>query len=109
MKVKCYSVRLKDLERISVKAYKATCFNGAEGFIPASQVFGYDMEVKKSDAYWISAWILEKSELQYSDKKVAWFDSETRRMLPSYTVKRHTPSKQNPIESNEIDALKKSN
>lgn len=109
MKVKCYSVRLKNLERISVKAYKATCFDGSDGFIPASQVFGCDNDVQKSDAYWVSAWILEKSNLQYSGKKVAWFDSETRKMLPSYTVKNHTPSKQAPIESNEIDTLRKSN
>lgn len=72
-KTKCYSVRLESLSSISEKAYKATAFDGSTAIIPKSQVFGQDFEVQKSDAYWISSWILEQKELQYSDKKVRWF------------------------------------
>lgn len=60
MKTLCYSVRLESLVKISDKAYKATSFDGTTDIIPASQVFGQDYDVIKSDAYWISAWILDK-------------------------------------------------
>lgn len=73
MKTKCYSVRLESLVSISDRAYKATAFDGSEDIIPKSQVFGQDWEVTKSEAYWISAWILEKKSIQYSSKKVKWF------------------------------------
>lgn len=76
MKTKCYSVRLSSLVSISDKAYKATAFDGSEAILPKSMVFGQDYEVQKSEAYWIAAFILEKEEckLQYSDKKVKWFN-----------------------------------
>jgi hypothetical protein len=99
MKVKCYSVRLQSLTQISGKAYKASSFDGSQDIIPASQVFGQDYEVTKSDAYWISAWILEKKSIQYSTKKEAWFDSETKLMLPSYTVTKHIPNRIEPVNT----------
>ena len=92
-KVKCYSVRLSSLTQISDKCFKATGFDGSEDLIPASQVFGQDYEVQKSDAYYISAWILEKKNLQYSDKKERWFDSDTGAMLPTYIIEKHIPNK----------------
>jgi hypothetical protein len=95
MKTKCYSVRLESLTSISPKCYKAVAFDGSEDFIPSSQVFGQDYEVTKSDAYWISAWILEKKSIQYSCKKERWFDSETGKMLPKVTIERHIPEKIN--------------
>lgn len=73
MKVKCFSVRLQTLYEISEKAFRAVAFDGSTAIIPKSQVFGRDCEVQKSDAYWISAWILEQKEIQYSNKKVKWF------------------------------------
>lgn len=75
MRTLCYSVRLESLVRISDKAFKATAFDGSSDIIPASQVFGRDYEVMKSDAWWISAWILGKKSIQYSGKKQAWFDA----------------------------------
>ena len=105
MKTLCYSVRLESLVRISDKAFKATAFDGSSDIIPASQVFGVDYEVQKSDAYWISAWILEKKSIQYSGKKQAWFD-ENGHMMPTYIIDRHTPDKLEPKESNIIDELK---
>lgn len=106
MKTLCYSVRLERLVQISDKAYKATTFDGSQDIIPASQVFGRDYDVTKSDAYWISAWILGKKSIQHSNKKQAWFD-ENRHQLPTFTVERHTPKKQEPKENNIINDLKR--
>lgn len=92
MKTKCYSVRLQSLVRISDKAYKAIAYDGSEAILPESQVFGPDYDVQKSEAYWISSWILGKKDLQYSSKKVACFDGNGN-MLPSYTVTKHVPEK----------------
>lgn len=76
MRIKCFSVRLKDIISISNKAYKATAFDGSTAIIPKSQVFDEDLEIQKSQAYWIAAFILEKEDcqLQYSNKKVRWFN-----------------------------------
>lgn len=106
MKTLCYSVRLESLVRISDKALKATAFDGSSDIIPASQVMGQDYDVQKSDAWWISAWILEKKSLQYSSKKKAWFD-EHGTQLPTYTVERHTPEKKEAKETNIINDLKR--
>lgn len=94
------------LEPISPLAYKAVAFDGSSDIIPASQVFGMDYEVSKSDAWWISAWILEKKSLQYSHKKSAMFDSKTRRRLPDIIIEKHNPTYVQPIEDNRIDDLR---
>ena len=91
MKIKCYSVRLECLSEISDMALKAIDFNGNEDIIPSSQFFGVDYDVGKSNTYWISAWILDKKCLTYSDKKVRFFDKDTGRMLPTITIEHHTP------------------
>jgi hypothetical protein len=85
----------------------ATAFDGSEALIPTSQIFGQDYSVSKSEAYWISAWILEKKDLQYSPKKEAWFDSVTRKMMPTYKIEKHTPERVEPVENNTIKKLKK--
>lgn len=104
MKTLCYSVRLESLVKISDKAYKATSFDGTTDIIPASQVFGQDYEVIKCEAYWISAWILDKKNIQYSSKKKAWFD-ENGHQLPTYIVERHTPERQKAKDNNVINEL----
>ena len=106
MRTLCYSVRLESLVRISDKAFKATAFDGSTDIIPASQVMGRDYDVQKSDAWWISAWILEKKNIQYSGKKQAWFD-ENVHQLPTYTIERHTPEKIAAKESNIISELQR--
>ena len=75
-KIKCCSVKLESLIRISDKAFKARSYDGSVDIIPSSCVFGQDFEVQKSNAYWIAAWILPKKEIQYSSKKIKWFDHE---------------------------------
>jgi hypothetical protein len=107
MKTKCYSVRLSSLTTISEKCYKATAFDGSEALIPKSQVFGQDYSVQKSEAYWISEWILKQKDLQYSGKKQATFDSVTRKEVPTWTIEKHEPTKINPLENNTIKSLKK--
>ena len=106
MKTKCYSVRLESLVRISDKAYKATAFDGSSDIIPASQIYGRDWDVQKSDAYGIAAWILDKKDLQYSGKKEAWFD-ESGNKLPTYHVEHHKPKKEVALEQNIVEQLKK--
>ena len=107
MKSLCYSVRLSSLTVISDKCYKATAFDGSEALIPKSQVFGQDYSVTKSEAYWISEWILKQKSLQYSGKKEAWFDSVTRKMQPTFKIEKHEPEKLDPKDSNNIQRLKK--
>ena len=107
MKTKCYSVRLQSLTEISAKCFKAIAFDGSEALIPKSQVFGQDYGVSKSEAYWISAWILEQKSLQYSIKKEATFDSVTRKEVPSWTVVKHSPEAKEPVENNTIKELKR--
>lgn len=80
MKCKCFSVRLASLTDISDKACKARDFCGNEDIIPKSQIYGRDWEVIKSEAYWISAWVLEKKSIMVG-KKFAWFDSETKNKI----------------------------
>ena len=107
MKSLCYSVRLSSLTAISDKCYMATAFDGSEALIPKSQVFGQDYSVQKSDAYWISEWILKQKSLQYSSKKQAWFDSVTRKEVPTWTIEKHEPTKIDPLENNTIKELKR--
>lgn len=110
MKTKCYSVKLQSFYQISDKCYKALAFDGSEALIPASQYFGRDYEASdKSEAYWISCWILEKKELQHSTKRAAWHDPETGRMRPHFdiTITHHTPEPMSPVENNFIEELKK--
>ena len=102
MRTKCYSVRLKSMTSISTRCYKATAFDGSEALIPTSQYFGQDYEVTKSEAHWISAWILSKKDLQYSGKKDRFFDNKTRRMLPNVTFTKHIPVKK-VIKKNHTD------
>ena len=106
MRTLCYSVRLESLVKISRRAFRATAFDGSSDIIPVSQVFGMDYDVRKSDAYWISAWILGKKSIQYSGKKQAWFD-ENGNQLPTYTIDRHTPEKKEAKESNIIQEIKR--
>ena len=109
MKVKCYSVRLKNLTDISPKCWKGEDWQGNTALIPDSQYFGRDYDVQKSDAYWVSAWLVEKEDfgLMVSMKKEAWFDKDSGEMLPTYIITHHVPEKIEPKENNTIQKLKK--
>ena len=94
------------LVSISDRAYKATAFDGSTDVLPKICLFGVDYDVHKSEAYWISAWILEKKDLQYSKKKEAWFD-EKGNMLPTYYVEHHIPEKKQLINYKPIKELQR--
>jgi len=89
---KCISVRLESFDQISPKCYLAIAFDGSEALIPASQYFGQDYDVSKSEAHWITEWILEKKELQYSRKKTTIFTKDGRN-IGNITIEHHTPKK----------------
>lgn len=80
------------------------CYDGSEDLIPKSQVFGQDYEVLKTDAYWISEWILVKKNLQYSSKKVCWFD-DLGNKTPHYEIIRHIPNEIEPKKINPDESL----
>lgn len=97
------------LTSVSEKAYKATAFDGSTAILPKSQVFGQDYDVGKSEAYWISEWILEKKELQYSRKKVSYFDRDRADYIPEtgITIERHIPEEKQPVNNPPIAELLK--
>lgn len=107
MKTRVISVKLKSLESISEKAYKATAFDGSTAIIPKSQVFADDFEVWKSEAYWIAEWILKQKELQYSDKKSGWYNPATRKIEPDYHchIETHVPKPIDPIDPKPDESL----
>lgn len=109
MKTKCFSVRLMSLVSISDKAYKAKAFDGGECILPKSQVFGVDYDVVKSDAYWISEWILKNKDLQYSNKKIGWYNSLTKRIEPAFeiTIEKHVPDKKQITNNEPLKQLKR--
>lgn len=93
MKTKCYSVRLESMRRISEKCFAARSYDGREALIPASQVYGQDHDVAKCEAWWITAWILQQKDIQYSAKKVAHFYTDTGKRAPDVEIVRHVPEK----------------
>lgn len=108
-KVKCYSVRLESMVSISEKCFKATAFDGSTALIPKSQVFGQDYDVQKSEAWWISAWILEQKDIQYSTKKVSFFDKDRAEFVPEtgVEIERHIPEEKECVEVEPIAELVK--
>lgn len=86
---------------------KAEDWQGNTFLIPKSQCFGQDWDVMKSDAYWIAAWLIDKSNLVVSKKKEAWFDKDTGEQLPTYIITKHTPERVEPKRNNTIKRLKK--
>lgn len=97
MIAKFFSVRVRSYCEISPKATVVTAFDGSEAIIPNSQIAGVDYEVSKSDALWISEWILKQKSLQYSEKKQRNFyqSNGSWRMCQFDTVEvvKHVPEK----------------
>ena len=105
-KILCTSIRVESLISISDKAFKVRSFDGREDIIPKSCVLGRDYEVQKSEAYWIAAWILNKKNILYSNKKQCWFN-ENGEKIPTTTYERHLPTKEEPINNNIITDLRR--
>lgn len=100
---KCYLVKLKDLHEITPKCYKAVDFSGHEDLIPASQVYGV-MQGKAGIEAYISAWILERKNLTYSDKNAVFIDHGEMPDEDIVVVIKHTPPKLSPERGIEADA-----
>jgi len=92
---------------VSEKCYKATAFDGSTALIPKSQVFGQDYDVQKSEAWWVSAWILGQKDIQYSTKKVSFFDKDRAEFTPEtgVEIERHVPEEKQPLEVEPIAEL----
>lgn len=90
---------------ISAKCFKATAFDGSEALIPTSQIYGIDYDVSKSNAFWISAWILEQKNLQYSNKKCGWYDPEIGQIRPHIIIEHHIPTKIEAIKNDPDNSL----
>lgn len=87
-KTKCIFVKLKSLDRISLKAFKAEDYNGNSDILPVSQVFH-----EENNGAWIAEWILEKKSLAFSRKKEGWFNPNTNKIEPTIEVIKVKPDK----------------
>ena len=103
--MKCYLVKLKSLIRISDKAYKATAFDGTEDILPVKMVIARESSITTSEAWWVSAWILERKKIPYSKKDHKYFDIETLKEKPEVIIEKHKPKPLTPVASNEISSL----
>lgn len=103
MKTKCYSVRVESLAEISPKAFRLTAYDGSSCIIPKSAVLAEDFEVEKSQAYYIAAWCMDTRSVQFSKKKVRWF--ENGKMLADTIVTHHVPEKVDAVADNRIEDL----
>lgn len=99
----CYSVRIKSLRDISAKAVVIETFDGRSDVFPKSAIFGNDMDVQKSEALWIAAWILPKKDIQWSSKKSIKFTDDGR-MIPNVVIDEHVPEHVDPV-INELEEL----
>lgn len=103
-KIKAYSVRVKSIKDVSDKAVLIESFDGRKDIFPNSQIFANDYDVEKSIAIWVAAWILEKKDIQFSRKKIAWFN-ELGEMLPRYQIKKHVPENKEAVATKPNKAL----
>lgn len=94
--MKVYSVKLLSLSTISHKCYMARAYNGSEARIPASCVIGKDYSASGDNAWWIAAWIVERSGLQHSKKRAGWRDSSGK-IRPFVQVLKYVPPAMDPI------------
>lgn len=90
---KCISVRLESFIPISPKCYKAIAFDGSEALIPASQYYGQDYDVSKSEAHWITEWILQRVNLQHGSKSTMF--TKEGKNIGNIEFEHHTPKKLN--------------
>lgn len=88
--MKCYLVKLKEFEQITPKCYKAVDFSGNEDLIPASQVCGIMQGKAGADVY-LSAWILERKSLVYSDKNPVFIEPGEIPDEDVVIITRHVP------------------
>ena len=96
------SVKVKEAKKVTEKAWLLRMWDGREDIVPASQIEGWDGE----NSLWVSEWILEKKNLQWSSKRKA-FKSKDGRMVLADSIRKHTPERVTNFGSNEINELKR--
>ena len=101
--MKCYLVKLQEFRQITPKCYKAVDFSGHEDLIPASQVCGI-MQGKAGVNVYISAWILEQKNLQYSAKNPVEVKPGQSSNGDVVAIVKHTPPKLEPEKGVAADA-----
>lgn len=101
--MKCYLVKLQEFNQISPKCYKAVDFSGNEELIPASQVCGILQGKAGADVY-ISAWILERKNLVYSEKNPVYIEPGEMPNEDVVIVVKHHPKKLEPETGVKADA-----
>lgn len=101
--MKCYLVKLREFEQITPKCYKAVDFSGNEDLIPASQVCGIMQGKAGADVY-LSAWILERKNLVYSDKNPVFIEPGEGPDEDVVIITRHVPLYLVPETGVEADA-----
>jgi hypothetical protein len=107
-KTKVLSVRLKSLESISEKCYKATSFDGSTSMVPKSVVFGIDYSVQKSDAYWIAHWFMMKENVKLQcGSKEGWYNPINGNVEPpiNWIVEKHKPEMLTAVEPKQVAEL----
>jgi hypothetical protein len=94
-KTKCFSIKLKSIKEYSNQSFLITLWSGQQVFIPKSHVFGNDHEENKSEAHWISEWILNKKQVPIPDRRAGWYNHAIGRIEPCFstTIEHHTPKK----------------
>ena len=60
-KKKYVSVKISAIEVETDKAIKVADFNGNSGWLPKSQIYGYDHASAKSTGIWIPPWLASKN------------------------------------------------
>lgn len=93
-KTKCFLVRTAEFRPISDKAAVVRTFDGATCTVPLSQ---YCIEPTEENGVWIAAWLLERSPLQYSTKRIGWYNEATGRVQEQRGAIRHVPGHIDPI------------
>ena len=101
--MKCYLVKLQEFKPITDKCYKAVDFSGHEDLIPASQVCGIMQGKAGADVY-LSAWILERKSLVYSEKNPVYIEPGDIEDEDVVIVVRHHPKKLEPETGVKADA-----
>lgn len=84
-------------------------FSGNEAILPKSCVFNQDLEVSTSEAFWIACWILESKGLQFSTKKVGWYNPVTFQIEPHFetVIEKHVPEKREALPTKPLNTLLK--
>lgn len=108
---KCFSVAVKDCQRISANCFRVVTYDGSEALVPVSQVYGTDP--LKPGNMLLTSWILERKNLQYSSKTPIWVDEHSGNVVKRgqlHSTVHHKPPVLQPVKIEaDADLIRKSN